>query len=294
MLLLGAAKMGKSWFLTSVGKTALGMRKRVLEVTLEMSAEEKAQRYYHSIFSLSKRQTEIEVATMKFEYDRSKKDEHGNPEKYLTGFVQRKVVPEFTFQDPDLRMELEARVEHFGERFNNMIIKQFPTRSLTVDGLRGYMDNLEISEGFIPDILLLDYVGIMKTDPKNPRISLGHVVQDLRGLCVERNIAGVTVHQLSKAGALAMVAGGAHAAEDWSMIGTADQILAYSSTDAEHRAGLGRLYVDRARSEQDKFGCLLTQSYALGQFCIDSVFLPPEYWDIMPKEKTSESEEDDD
>jgi hypothetical protein len=282
MLFLGAAGMGKSWFLTTIGKTALGSRKRVVEVTLEMSAEEKAQRYYQSMFSLTKRQAEVEVVNLR--YNRFGK---------LEGFDWRTVRPGFTFEDPDLRMELEVRVEHFGERFTNMVIKQFPTRSLTIDGLRVYLDNLEISEGFIPDILILDYVGIMKTDSKNPRISLGHVFQEFRGLCIERNIAGVTVHQISKAGAQARTARGYHAAEDWSLNATADMVITYSSTDAEHRCGLGRLYVDKARSESDKFSVLMTQSYPIGQFCLNSVKLPSNYFEIMPQED-AETEEDDD
>ena len=247
-----------------------------------MSAEEKAQRYYQAMFSLSKRQAEVEVAML--EYDRFGQ---------LKGFGKRMVRPDFTFENPDLQMELEARIEHFGERFDNMIIKRFPPRSLTMDGLRAYLDNLEISEGFIPDMLILDYIGIVKTDPKNPRTSLGRMFEEFRAVCVERNLAGVTAHQISKAGAQARMATAMHVAEDWSLIATADQAVTYSSTNAEHRLGLARLYVDKSRNEQDKFSVLMTQSYTIGQFCMSSVLMPPKYFEIMPK-GAEEAEDDDD
>jgi DnaB-like helicase C terminal domain len=283
MLFIGGAGTGKSWFMIAVGRRALQDRKRVVHISLEMGQEEMAARYYQSIFSLTKRQTEIEVATMDF--DRFNQ---------LKGFSTRTVRPDFTFEHPDLQMELEARVEHFGERFGNLVIKRFPPSALTMDGLRAYLDNLEISEGFIPDLAILENIGLMKTDPKNPRISLGRAFQDFRGVCVERNMAGVAAHQASKAGVQARQVRSTHAAEDWSLIGTADQVVTFSGTDAERRLGLGRLYVDKSRNEADKFGVLLVQSYDLGQFCIQSALMPSKYWDLMPKDAGEEDEDDDD
>ena len=283
MLFLGAAGMGKSWFLCTVSKHALLARKRVVYVTLEMGEVEVAVRHYQSLFSLSRRQGEVEVSTI--EFDRWKQ---------LSGFGTRIVRPDFTFEAPDLQAELEARVEHFGERFRNLVIKQFPPRSLDANGLRAFLDNLEATDGFIPDLLVLDYIGIMKTDAKNHRISLGRVFEDFRAVCVERNLAGVTAHQISKAGALASHAGATHVAEDWSFIGTADQVVTYSSTAAEHRLGLARLFVDKSRSERDKFGVLITQSYPIGQFCIDAIYLQPKYFEIQPKDGQEEEAPEDD
>jgi replicative DNA helicase len=286
MLWLGAAKAGKSWALINCGKHALLQRKKVVHVTLEMSAEEVTQRYYQALFSVPKRSAEVKVTTLDLR------------DGVLEGFGEDTVEPDFSFDSIYLREELETRITGNGRRFENILIKQFPPRSLTASGLRGYLDNIEITEKFIPDILILDYIGIMQTDAKNHRISLGRVFEEFRAICVERKIAGVTAAQLSKAGAEAIQSSSTHVAEDWSLIGTADQVVSYSATDAERRFGLARLFVPNARAEQDRFGVLITQNYQLGQFCLDSVYLKPSYFDklkdlVGEDEPTPESDDDD-
>jgi DnaB helicase-like protein len=282
LLFLAAAKRGKSWFLCNVGWNALMQRKKVVHISLEMPAEEVGMRYYQKAFSITKREAEVEVRT--FKYDRFKQ---------LVGFDIEKMRPDFTFESEYLRDELNARLDHFGKRMENLVIKKFPIRSLTPDGLRAYLDNLEITENFIPDMLILDYIGIMKTDARNHRVSLGRIFEEFRGIIEERNLAGITVHQISKAGAEAATAKSTNVAEDWSMIGTADQVAVFSQTEAEKRWGLGRLYVGQARGEGDGFGCVMTQSYATGQFCVDSIYLPPRYFDLIPDEKDQEVEDED-
>jgi hypothetical protein len=286
MLVLGAAGLGKSWYLIHLGKQALLQRKKVVHITLEMSAEECAQRYYQSLFAVPKRQAEVELPVLQ-------KNKYGD----LKGFETRTARPEFAFNSPHIRDELETRVLYRGLLFDNLIIKRFPPRALSMDMLRGYLDNLEIVEKFIPDMIILDYIGITKTDPKNHRIHLGRNAEEYRGICVERHAAGVTAHQISKAGAESLQAGSTHVAEDWSLIATHDQVIAYSSTDAEHQYGLARLFVSKARSETDKFGALITQSYATGQFCLDSSLLNSEYFAMLKeltgdKEEASEDDED--
>jgi hypothetical protein len=101
--------------------------------------------------------------------------------------------------------------------------------------------------------------------------------EDLRAICIERNIAGVTAHQLSKAGEQAAMATGTHLAEDWSIMGTCDAVMTYSCTDLEFEFGLGRMYVAKARSDQDRFQIVLTQSYKIGAFCLDSMYMPRDY-----------------
>lgn len=279
MLLLGAAKRGKSWGLVHLGKQALLQRKKVVHVTLEMSAEEVAQRYYQSLFAVPKRKAEIDLTSFQ-------KNRNGELEEFVT----RTITPEFAFDSPHIRDELETRILYRGLLYENLIIKKFPMRSMSMDMLEGYLDNLEVTEKFIPDMLILDYIGITKTDAKNHRISLGRNGEDFRGICDRRHLAGVTAHQISRAGAEAFQSGSAHIAEDWSLIATADQIIAYSSTDAEHKYGLARLFVDRARGEGDRFGALITQSYATGQFALDSIFLKSEYFEML-KDLTGDSDE---
>lgn len=285
MIFLAPAGLGKSWFLVNLGKQGLQQRKKVLHVTLELSEEDIMQRYYQALFSISKRDEDITVTTLDLTRDGR-----------LKGLGEDHIVPDFTFASQYLTEELEAHTTAVGTRLENLLIKRFPTRALTIAGLRGYLDNLEITEKFIPDLLILDYIGIMHTDEKNHRISLGRVFEEFRGLCVERNIAGTTAHQISRAGANAIMSRDVHIAEDWSMVGTADIILTYSRTDAESKHGLARIFVSKARTEQDKFGILITQNYKVGQFVLDSIYLDSKYFQYLeemePDSSDAELEDD--
>ena len=267
---LGAAGAGKSWFLVQAAKENLLQRKKVLYVSLELSEEEVGLRMYQSLFAISKRPLETRVTKLVV-------DRFGR----LEGFDFEDVEPEFHLQSPLAREELRTRLSWNMSRFNNLIIKRFPTRWLTMDRLYAYLDNLEATIRFVPDMLIIDYVAIMNTDERNHRISLGRLFENIRGLSIERNLALVTAHQLSKKGAEAYLSGATHAAEDWSIVGTVDQLYAYSCTEHERQLGLGRMHVSKARTESDKFSLLMTQNYGIGQFCLDSVPLDSRYTDIV-------------
>lgn len=290
LLFLSPTGMGKSWWLVNIGKEAYKLRKKVLHVTLELYAEEVMQRYYQALFAAAKYPDRVDITT--FELDGKDK---------LTGFGVSRIKPELTFSSPHIADELEARVELDTNRLSNVVVKYFPSASLTMNMLRAYLDNLESVEKFIPDIILLDYIGEIKTDARNHRIELGRAFKEFRGICGERNIAGVTAHQISRKGTSAAKVRAVHVSEDWSLIGTTDIAITMSQTEAEAKFGLARLYVDKARSDRDKFGILITQNYTLGQFVLESSLLSPRYDKILDeltgtkdKGKKDDEYEDDD
>lgn len=270
-LFMAPAKKGKTWMLIQLGKMAFLQRKKVLHVSLEIEAEEVAQRYYQSLFGASKRDESTKVSTFKM-------DKRG----LLDQVVSATVEAPFTFKSDAIREELQTRINHFGLRADNTIIKRFPMSSLTLEQLEAYMEQLEAVEKFVPDLVILDYPKIMKLNAKDLRISLGSLFEGLRGMSQRRNFALAAVHQGNRSSDTAeLVKASAHLSEDWSIAGTVDFLITYSQTAAEKRLGLARLFVDLARSEQDKFGVLITQSYKTGQFVLESTRLNDSYAHIL-------------
>ena len=279
LLLIAPAGKGKSWGLIHLGKMALLRSKKVLHISLEMSEEQCQHRYYQSFFAVPKRKEDITITTIQ----RDAMDRIDD--------LEREAVPyDFAFNSEFIREELENHVNLHQRRFKNIIIKQFPPNSLTANSLRAYMDNLEISEHFIPDLVILDYIGIMRTDSRNYRVSIGQNLVDFRSIMVERNMAGATAQQSSKEGAKAKYVTSTNVAEDWSLIGTADRVLTYSRTAQEGKYGLARLYASKSRGDDDDFAILITQSYKIGQFVLDSVALESRYWRLAEQLKTDDDE----
>jgi hypothetical protein len=277
MLLIAGAGKGKSWGLIHLGKMAATRGKKVLHVSLEMSEEQVQQRYYQSFFAVPKRKQDVNIISIS-------RDSLNR----IDDLEQEAIDYDFHFASDFIREELEVHVELHRTHFKNILIKQFPPHLLTMNGLRAYLDNLEVTEKFIPDLVLLDYIGITKTDERNHRISLGHNLGQFRSIMVERNMAGVTAQQSSKAGVTSKYVAATDVAEDWSLIGTADRVLTYSRTAQEGKYGLARLYASKSRGDEDDFAILITQAYKVGQFVLDSVSLESKYWRLAEQLKVND------
>lgn len=271
MLLIASTGIGKSWGLIHLAKRALMQRKKVFYASLELSEGELLMRFYQAFFSVTDRALKEPLYVSALE-----KDSYGR----LSEITREEIKPEFSLDSENLEDELEVRRQLMQGRFKNMEIKRFPTRGLTVNMLRGYLDALEAA-GFVPDVLILDYIGIMKTDTKDPRVSLGHAFADFRGLCVERNMAGITAQQINREGGKSARGGQTNVAEDWSLIGTSDICISVNATSAEKKYGFARVFVEKARRARDRFGVLITQNYDIGQFILESVPFDEQRYDEL-------------
>jgi replicative DNA helicase len=274
---------GKSWWLISqLGKRALLTRQRVVHVTLEMSEEQVCQRYMQALFSFQKRRED----TTQYRFRR---DELGR----LASFDPEVVSGRPALTDASIRDFLTQSLDKISSR-PPILVKQFPTGALTVPELEAYLDSLEGSLHIIPDLLIVDYADLMKTTTNNYRHDLGALYRDLRGLAIKRNLRVVTASQSNRDGAGAKQISDRHIAEDYSKVATADCIISYSQTDAEKQLNLARLFVMKCRADQDKFTVLISQNYALGQFCMDSIGMVSDYWDLLDSQTAADDSDADD
>jgi len=270
-MFVAPAKKGKSWALIQVGKYALLQRKKVLHVTLEMSEQRVSMRYIQSFFSISKREAKLQCPKFTL-------DEYGQ----FSNITMEEIVRP-TLKDAGIRAHLTSRLTREFRKRPPLIIKQFPTGSLTIPMLNAYLDGLERFHKFVPDVLIVDYPKLMKLDAQNLRIELGGITEKLRGVAVERNLALVTAAQGNRDSASAQIVTDTMIGEDYSQIATADNVVTYTQTAQEKALGLARLYVSNGRNDEDKFVVLVSQSYAIGQFCLDSAMMANHYDDLLER-----------
>lgn len=259
-LMIGAKKVGKSWWLIEVGKQGIMHGKSVLHITLENSEELTAQRYVQAFFA------------------------------YTTGAAQTVRVPifkkdalgRFTSMDYDNRVPISITQEtrsHVAQRLSalrtrpRLLIKEFPTSSLSIPQLNAYLDSLSRSQNFRPDLLIVDYPDLMQIRSDNVRTDTSQIFKQLRGVAVSRNIAVVAVTQANRIGDGSRTVSSGHVAEDFSKTQTADIVCTISRTPAEREIGTARILVDAARNADDKWVAVITQNYPTGQFCLDSVYM---------------------
>jgi hypothetical protein len=261
-----------TWALIHLAKMALIHRVRVCHITLEMSEARCAQRYLQAFFAISKRKESFQ--TIHFEKDKLDR---------ISGFADVRVTPTLSFDDPNIKAKLAKKIDKAGTRWlDNIYIKQFPTGSLTVNQLEAYLDNLEQTERFIPDLLIIDYPDLMKLDAANFRLAIDDTYKRIRGLLVSRNIAGAVVSQSHRSAAKSKLVGSDNVAEAYSKIAHADTVITYTQTKAEHKLGLARLHVAGGRNDEDKITICISQQYGIGAYMVDSTLMNGVYWENLP------------
>lgn len=269
-LYIASKASGKSWFCVHIGRRGLIQRARVLHITLEMDEDEVLGRYLQTLFGVSRRN--VPYVTSIFEYDELERLENVKT-------VKRK--PTLSFSDPHAKKLLRAKMKPHGLRLGAILVKRFPTGQLSIAQLTTYLDYLETVEKFIPTIMIIDYPDLMKIDPRNQRLELGRIFVDLRGLAVERNLAVIAPTQGGRASIGAKRVKSNMVSEDISKVFTADNTLIYSRTKAEELRGLARLNVAHARNTEGGHEIVITQSYATGQYVLDSALMSSAYWEQL-------------
>jgi len=273
---LAARGRGKSWWSIYMGKQALLQRWSVLIVTLELSEAYYTKRFLQSFFSISDRQAKVLVSEFKRGRDGSIVD------------VVQSELHRRTLRDDDSLEYIAARARREFKQRPPLIIKNFPTATLTAETLEAYLDGLQRHQNFTPDLILVDYPGLMKLDPKNKRIELGSAVERLRGIAVARNAHMGIMAQGNRESETAHTVTADMTAEDISLLATADLFFTYSQTKLEEKLNLARILCEKNRNGVDGFGALITQSYEIGQFCLDSSPLETSYWELDVHEQEDE------
>lgn len=273
---------GKSWFLTHIGKNALMQRKKVLHVTLEMSEEKTGLRYLQACFSISKEKAKARLWNAIIKKPGEDKDQSKAGSMVglsFSNFTEEDVIHEFI--DPKIGKYIESRFNRGVFRNPQLIIKEFPTGALSINGLKAYLDNLESMYNWIPDILMVDYADLMLIDTENLRVDTGRIYKELRGIGVERNIAVVTPSQANRGGQKVNLLTRENLSEDFSKVMIADNVITFNQTPTEYEKGLARLYVDKGRNDVRAFTILVAQNYSIGQFCLSSARIGANYWAFM-------------
>jgi hypothetical protein len=263
---------GKSWCCVNVGVQGLLNNRRVAHISLEMPEPQVTGRYYQRVFAAAMRPDKYNKSYLEFD-ERLQR---------LTGFRTRLLTPKWSFTETGAMRELKRRISGpWGQRFGNLVVKSFPSGQLTIQGLEAYLDYLELEEKFIPHVLIVDYPDLMAMDSKNLRISMGRTFVELRGLAAARNLALFTPTQSGRDTIGGKYTKSGNVTEDISKVFTADQTLTYQQTPAEKVRGLARVMIEHARGVPDGTMIIITQSYATGQYALQSAIMQNAYWERL-------------
>ena len=133
-----------------------------------------------------------------------------------------------------------------------LIIKEYPTSSVTVAMLRGHIDKLSL-KGFIPNVILIDYADIMRSSREydSLRHELKLIYEELRRMSSELNVPIWTASQSNKEGADSDFIDLKNMSEAYAKAAVADCVLTLQRKAQEKATGLGKLYIAKNRAGRD-------------------------------------------
>lgn len=264
-LLAGKYGSGKSWGLESAAvHAAMVDEAKVLYCPLEMSEKQATKRLLQILFRYGNRNERVDIT-------RLVKDSAGRVEDFDPDVLEVKSLYEESNHE-----ELRRQVAQLRNR-SEIRIKAWSSGSLTMPKLEAYLDSAHGDDGFVPDLVLLDYLQICKTSAENKRVELGQLAIDFRGMGQRRGFAAGSALQINRSGSGSNRATGHHIAEDFSAAATADKLLIYNQSGIEKSLGLARITPDKMRNDGGVGEVLITQSYAAGAYVLESALVTPSY-----------------
>lgn len=144
-----------------------------------------------------------------------------------------------------------------------LVIKQFPAGTATVNTIRAYISQLKFY-GFIPDFIIVDYVGEMQNYPDMKiHESRERIVRDLRGMATEERVFIATAMQPNRdskkdgKGDRSRI-DDEHLADSFGQVRPLDGCISLNQNDNEKELGLGRAYVIKQRDGKSRYQIYLS------------------------------------
>lgn len=131
----------------------------------------------------------------------------------------------------------------------NLLIKEYPTKSASVQTLRNHIEKVITQKDFRPNLLVVDYADIMRSVEKYEakRFELESVYEELRSLSMEMGIPVITASQTNRSGSKNDIVTLDSIAESFAKAMVADIILTISRMDEDKQQKKARMYVAKNR-----------------------------------------------
>ena len=175
------------------------------------------------------------------------------------------LIPQGNLKNSSERSKLKQRHKILRERFSksDLRIKEFPTGMATINTIRAYLNQLKSYEGFVPDVLVIDYMELLRPvrEGMSEYEAQQRIAEELRGLAVEQDLLVWTATQTNRAGRGARVITDEHLGDSYGKFRVVDLAISINQDEEEFDEGMMRAYVMKARNGKARFIIPMTISY---------------------------------
>lgn len=133
------------------------------------------------------------------------------------------------------------------------IVKEWPTKTASVQTIRAHLQKLEQTKEFKPDVVLVDYADLLRSSKGygEKRHELEGNYEELRGVAQEFNVVMVTADQTNRGGMNEELVTLTAIAESYAKATVCDLIMTVSRTVTDKENGTGRLFIAKSRLGED-------------------------------------------
>lgn len=147
--------------------------------------------------------------------------------------------------------QVKEKIYKFKNEFGStLIIKEFPTKGVTVNHINSFIQKL-IKKGIKPDALVIDYLNLIKGTNKNKNEStysdIKEIAEQLRGSTYLFNVPVITASQLGRSAAGKSEPGIENISESIGLSFTADAQFSIWASEDERKTGIINLGIQKNR-----------------------------------------------
>jgi len=170
-----------------------------------------------------------------------------------------------------IKTELEIKTN--GHKMGTIVIKKYPSGKMTAMTIEAHLQKLKMLKNFKPDLLIIDYLGLMRPADRSLKIDLssggkyhmlGFITKELLALAYQQNIALWVLHQSSRASKSKEKVDLEHSADSIEPMRDADLIVTLGMKKEEEEKDLQRinLFIAGGREMRDRIGVNLVLNKA--------------------------------
>ena len=280
IMVMAAAKKGKSWFLQQFAIEAMKQRLNVVFVCLEMTREEVIQRMWKTLFGT--RSGLVKPGT----YESSRfVDDTSEQGKSRIELIDVKVDEQPVPEVETLQQELRVANYYTG----NLRVISYPAGKASAQDITDRVEELA-KDGFVADVLIVDYADITKpigggTELRN---QLNAITMHFRGFSMAFHCATITATQTNRSGYNSSVVDANAIAEDYRKITHVTSLVSMEQTHKMKKNHIMRVRNVALRNGEVTDTCIFPQCLALGQF----IFGKPIQGDALTVIDEEDEEED--
>ena len=147
----------------------------------------------------------------------------------------------------------QVMAEVNGKVKGRLFIKEWPTKTASVQTIRAYLQRLQATKDFVPDMLVVDYADLLRGSKgfADKRFELEGVYEELRALSQEMKLIVITADQTNRAGLDMEIVTIGQIGESYAKATVCDVIMTISRRMEDKQSDSGRLFLAKSRLGQD-------------------------------------------